>query len=128
LHVYLAARHVALSDEIRAYVENHLLTPIREHNGLEVIRTEVQLFVEGPQGGCHVLVEIKGHHDVNVRELQDNLHAAVDVARDRVIRRLGEIRDKLVLRRRHPRRFPFARLGRALGWMRANWAKVSPAE
>ena len=120
MHVYLAARHVALSDEIRAYVEQHLLEPIREHTGLELIRTEVQLFAEGAQGGCHVLVEIKGHHDVNVRELQDNIRAAVDVARDRVVRRLTETRDKMVMRRRHPRRFSFARIGRALGWMRAN--------
>ncbi|HEY2743731.1 MAG TPA: HPF/RaiA family ribosome-associated protein [Polyangia bacterium] len=120
MHVYLAARHVALSDEIHAYVEAHLLKPIREHNGLEVIRTEVQLFAEGPHGGCHVLVEVKGHHDVNVRELQDNLRAAVDVARDRVIRQLGELRDKVVLRRRHPRRFSLARLGRALGWLEDN--------
>ena len=48
MHVYLAARHVALSDEIRGYVEHHLLEPIADHNGLEVIRTEVQLFSEGP--------------------------------------------------------------------------------
>ncbi len=120
MHVYLAARHVALSDEIRGYVEHHLLDPIRDHNGLEIIRTEVQLFSEGPQGGCHVLVEVKGHHEINVRELQDSVRAAVDVARDRVVRRLTEIHDKIVLRRRHPRRFPFARLGRALGWVRAN--------
>jgi ribosome-associated translation inhibitor RaiA len=120
LHVYLAARHIALSDEIRAYVEHHLITPIRHHTGLDIIRAEVQLFVEGTKGGCHVLVEVKGHHDVNVRELQDSVLAAVDVARDRVIRRLAVMRDKMIMRRRHPRRFSFARLGRALGWVQAN--------
>lgn len=120
MHVYLAARHVALSDEIRAYVEDHLLTPIRSHTGLQIIRAEVQLFAEGTQGGCHVLVEVKGHHEINVRELQDSIAAAVDVARDRVVRRLIELRDKIVVQRRHPRRNSFARLGRALGWMREN--------
>lgn len=120
MHVYLAARHVALSDELRAYVEHHLLSPIRHHTGLNIIRAEVQLFVEGNQGGCHVLVEVKGHHEINVTELQDSLLAAIDVARDRVIRRLTEMRDKMVTRRRHPRRFSFARLGRALGWVHAN--------
>src|SRR4051812_21625078 len=77
LHVYLAARHVALSDELRAYVEEHLLEPIRNHNGLNIIRTEVQLYQEGAQGVCHVLVEIKGHQDINVRERQDTIFAAV---------------------------------------------------
>ena len=120
MHVYLAARHVALSDEIRDYIEHHLIAPIRNHTGLDIIRTEVQLFAEGTQGGCHVLVEIKGHHDVNVRELQDNIRAAVDVARDRVVRRLTELRDKIVMQRRHPRRTSYARLGRALGWLRDN--------
>ncbi|HWE29931.1 MAG TPA: HPF/RaiA family ribosome-associated protein [Polyangia bacterium] len=120
MHVYLAARHVELSDELRAYVEEHLLAPLRSHTGLLINRVEVQLFEEGPNGGCHVLVEVKGHHDINVRELQDGIHAAVDVAKDRVTRQLTEIRDKMLTQRRHPKKFSFERLGRALGWLRAN--------
>ena len=120
MHVYLAARHVALSDEIRTYVENHLIEPIRNHTGLNIIKAEVQLFSEGPQDGCHVLVEVKGHQPVNVRELQDTLLAAIDVARDRVIHKLTDVRDKMIRTRHHPRRFSFARLGRALGWVQAN--------
>ena len=120
MHVYLAARHVALGDELRAYVEAHLLAPITQHTSLTINRVEVQLFEEGPKSGCHVLVEVKGHHDVNVRELQDGIHAAVDVARDRVVRQLTEIRDKMLTVRRHPKKFSFARLGRALGWLRDN--------
>lgn len=120
MHVYLAARHITLRDDLRAYVEKHLIQPIRAHSGLKIIRTEVQLFSEGAQGGCHVLVEIKGHHEINVRELQDNIQAAVDLARDRVIRGLSQTRDKILRERRHPAKFGFARLGRALGWIRRN--------
>jgi ribosome-associated translation inhibitor RaiA len=120
LHVYLAARHVALSDELRAYVEEHLVEPIRNHNGLTIIRTEVQLYTEGTRGACHVLVEIKGHQDINIRELQDTLFAAIDVAKDRVVHALTEVRDKILTQRRHPKKFSFARIGRALGWLRAN--------
>ena len=120
MHVYLAARHVALSDELRAYVEQHLLEPIRSHNGLNIIRTEVQLYPEGAHGACHVLVEIKGHQDINIRELQDNLFAAIDVAKDRVLHALTDLRDKLLTQRRHPKKFSFARLGRALGWSEAS--------
>lgn len=120
MHVYLAARHVTLTDELRAYTEAHLLDPIRSHTGLNIIRVEVQLFAEGPNGGCHVLVEIKGHKDINVREMQDNIQAAVDVAKDRVIRNLTEIRDKMLTQRRHPKKFSFGRLRRALGWLSDN--------
>ena len=116
MHVYLAARHVALSDELRSYVEAHLLEPIRSHNGLPIIRTEVQLYPEGAHGACHVLVEIKGHQDINIRERQDTLFAALDVAKDRVLHSLTDLRDRLLTQRRHPKKFSFARLGRALGW------------
>jgi ribosome-associated translation inhibitor RaiA len=123
LTVYLAARHVELTNALRDYVEAHLLEPIATHTGLNIIRTEVQLFAEGEKGnhyGCHVLVDIKGHRGVNVREIQDNPQAAIDVARDRVIRNLTEIRDRILTLGRHPKKFSFARLGRALGWITAH--------
>ena len=116
MHVYLAARHVALSDELRAYVEQHLLEPIRSHNGLNIIRTEVQLYPDGAHGGCHVLVDLKGHQAINVRERQDTIFAAIDVAKDRVLHALTDVRDRLLTTRRHPKKFSFDRLARALGW------------
>lgn len=125
MHVYLAARHVELDDELRAYVEAHLLESIRAHTGLTINRVEVQLFTEGPNGGCHVLVEIKNHHDINVRELQDSIPAAIDVAKDRVVRQLTEVRDKILTQRRHPKKFSLARLSRALGWLTDNRSRQS---
>jgi ribosomal subunit interface protein len=120
LHVYLAARHFNLSDELRAYVEEHLIEPIRRHTGLKIIRTEVQLFTEADNGGCHVLVEIKRHHEINVREVQESIRAAVDLAKDRVLRQLTETRDKILAERRHPHKLGLTRLSRALGWIRAH--------
>jgi len=125
LHVYLAARHVELTDELRAYVQAHLIEPIQTHTGLHIVRMEVQLFADGEKGnhfGCHVLVEIKGHRDINVREVQDTLMAAVDVAKDRVTTNLTEVRDRLLTLRRHPKKFSWSKLGRALGWPRTNEA------
>ncbi|MCA1664922.1 MAG: HPF/RaiA family ribosome-associated protein, partial [Myxococcales bacterium] len=107
-------------DELRAYTEAHLLDPIRNHTGLTINRVEVQLFSEGQNGGCHVLVEMKGHKDINVREMQDNIQAAVDVAKDRVIRNLTDVRDKILTQRRHPKKLSLGRLRRALGWLSDN--------
>ncbi|HEX8951521.1 MAG TPA: HPF/RaiA family ribosome-associated protein, partial [Polyangia bacterium] len=108
---------------LRAYVEAHLIEPIRNHSRLNIGRVEVQLFEEGPKSGCHVLVHLKGHHELNVRELQDGIPAAIDIAKDRVTRQLTEARDKILTQGRHPKKFSFARLGRALGWVRDNRAR-----
>ncbi len=121
MHVYLAARHLELTDAVRAYVEEHLVEPVRRHTGLNIKRVEVQVFAEGDKGnhfGCHVQVELKGDHHINVRELQEDLYAAIDLARDRVVRALTERRDKVLTLRRHPKKYSFERLGRALGWLR----------
>jgi ribosome-associated translation inhibitor RaiA len=123
LHVYFVARHMDLSDKIRAYCEKHLIDPIRDHTGLHITRVETQLFPEGDKAnhyGCHVLVEIKGHAPINVREIQQTIYAAIDVAKDRTVHALVDARDKILTQRRHPKKYSFARLGRALGWVRRN--------
>jgi putative sigma-54 modulation protein len=123
LHVYLVARHMDLTDAIRAYVEQHLIEPIRTHTGMNITRVEIQLLPEGDKGnhfGCHTLVEMKGHAPLNVREVQDTLYAAIDVAKDRTVHALVDARQKMLTQRRHPKKYSFARLGRALGWVRRN--------
>jgi ribosome-associated translation inhibitor RaiA len=121
LHVYVAARHVERSDAISAYVEEHLIEPIRSHTGLGITRVEVQLFADGEKGnhfGCHVRVAVKRQPDINVREIEQSLYAAIDLAKDRVLRSLTEARDQMLTLRRHPKKYSLARLGRALGWLR----------
>jgi ribosome-associated translation inhibitor RaiA len=73
----------------------------------------VQLLEEGKKGACHLLVEVKGHHDITSKKCK-TIHAAVDVARDRVIRQLTEVRDKILTVRRRPKKFSFERHRRAL--------------
>jgi ribosomal subunit interface protein len=126
LHVYLTARHLELTDALRAYAESHLVQPIREHNGLTIVSLQTQLFPDGEKGnhfGCHVLVAVKGHHDLNVREVQDDIYAAINVAKDRVLRQLTELRDKMLTVSRHPKKYSFSKLGRALGWIQRHRAR-----
>jgi ribosomal subunit interface protein len=109
MHVYLTARHLELSDEIRDYVEARLCRPVREHNGLKVTRLEIQLFPDGEKGthlGCHVRVTVKGPHELNVRERGQTLLQAIDLAKDRVVRQLSELRDRLLTGHRHRRGEP----------------------
>jgi ribosomal subunit interface protein len=118
LHVYLTARHLELTDELRAYVEKRIVEPLRTLTRLPIPRVEIQLYTEtdrGPQAGCHLLVELKGHHDINVREVASDLHAAIDLAADRARTLVVEHRDKLLTLSRHPKKYSIAKLARALG-------------
>ncbi len=122
MHVYLTARHFDLTDELRAYAEKRLVEPIRSHNSLDITRIEIQLQPEterGGQIGCHVLVEIKGHNDLNVREIASDVHAAIDLANERVMPLLTDLRDKKLTLARHPKKYSLGKLARALGWRRA---------
>jgi ribosomal subunit interface protein len=101
VHLYLTGRHINVTPEIREYVERHLVDPVRNHNSLEVVRMEVQLFLEGNQVGCHVLVEIEGKHELNVREVDDTLFEAIDLTQARIVRGLTDLHEKIVDERRH---------------------------
>jgi ribosome-associated translation inhibitor RaiA len=106
VHLYLTARHMNLGNVLRDYVERHLVEPVRSHNSLEIVRMEVQLFREGdkvPLHGCHVLVEVEGKHELNIREIDETLFEAIDLAQARVIRALTELHHEILTERRHPR-------------------------
>ena len=121
MHVYLTARHMDLDDATRDYVESHLIEPVRSHNALNLVRMEVQLFKDAERGhhfGCHVLVEAKGHRDINIREIDPDLTTCIDLAQARTIRQLTELRNRFLTVRRRPKKYSFARLARALGFSR----------
>jgi ribosomal subunit interface protein len=118
LNVYLTARHIELSERIREHVEKRLIQPLREYNSLKIVRVEIQIYQEaerGPMVGCHVLVEVKGHHDINIREIDNDVFAAVDLAKDRTFVALKELRDKMLTLSRHPKKYSLARIMRSLG-------------
>ena len=123
MHVYVAARHVEQTEAIKQYLQAHLIEPIRDHTRIKISRVEVQLFLDGDKAdrfGCHVLVSVKGDKDINVRELDESLYAAIDVAKDRVLRQLTEVRNRMLTAGRHPRKYSFDKLARMLGWQRKN--------
>jgi ribosomal subunit interface protein len=115
LHVYLTARHIELGDRLRAHVQQQLIEPIQNHTSLDLIAMEVQLFSESERGaqlGCHVLLEIKGHHDINVREIDETLFEAIDATKDRVLHALTQLRNRILTTRRHPRQNDTRAFGR----------------
>jgi ribosomal subunit interface protein len=122
LHVYLTARHLELDDLTRSYVERHLVQPAESHSSVKVMHMEIQLYRDAERGhrwGCHVLLRASGHQEMNIREIDDDLFAAIDLAAGRLLRTLTELKDRRLTLSRHPKKYSFERLARALGWGRS---------
>ena len=104
MHVYLTARHFELTDSIRQSVERHLVRAIEEHaDAHELNRVEVQLFLgqRDARYGCHVLVQMPQHREVNITEESDDLYAAIALAQKRVVHALTAQREKRQAGERH---------------------------
>lgn len=118
MHVYFAARQVEPGSRAREYAVQHLVEPIKRHTGLNITRAEVQLFVDGDPGrplGCHVLIDLKGGRQINIRECDTTFYAAIDVAKDRTLRALAQLKSRLTASRRHPRPSRIPEAAQALG-------------
>jgi len=119
--IYLTARHLELTDALRAHVERHLEQALAGHTSATVIRMEVQLYKVSEREiryGCHVLLELVHRHDINIREEDRDLYEAIDLAQKRLLRAVTDYRDRQLTEARHSRKYSFERLTRALGWGR----------
>ena len=106
MHLYLTARHFDLTPTIREYVEKRLVDAIQAHaDAHDVTRVEVQLYLgqRDIRYGCHVLVQLSGHRDINITEENMDLRASIDLAEKRLIRCLTDARHRAQANQRHPR-------------------------
>lgn len=117
MHIYLTARHFDLTDDVREYVERRIVEPLRGHTSLKIPRVEIQLdhqTVKGGQVRCHILVELKGHADINVTEAGGDSFTAIDLAQERLMPLITEHRDRLLTLERHPQKYSPEVIERAL--------------
>jgi ribosomal subunit interface protein len=120
MQLYLTARHIELTAALRNHVERHLRDAIEGHANVRAVRMEVQLYRTGEREvryGCHVLLELSRRHDINIREEDRDLYAAIDLAEKRLMHAVTNYRDRQLTEGRHSRKYSFERLGRALGWV-----------
>ena len=99
MHFYLTARHFDLTDSIRDHVQQHLVEALTRHvDASSVTRLEVQLTLgqRDARFGCHVLVQLTGHRELNVTEEGVDLYAAIDRVQKRLLRGLTELRKQQV--------------------------------
>jgi ribosomal subunit interface protein len=104
--VYLAGRHLDLTDGLRQHVERHLVEAVERHDGrLRAVRLEVQLDHDGHRARpftCHVRLELPTG-EINIREEANDLYAAIDIAESRLIRALSDHHDRVVDRQQRNR-------------------------
>lgn len=108
MHLYVTARHFDLTDRIRGYVQRRIVHAVEAHsNAHDRQRMEVQLYKLGEgeaRFGCHVLLQMPGHLDINVREEATDLYEAIDIAEKRLQRQLVDRRDRRLTSSRQPKR------------------------
>ena len=119
MQLYLTARHMDLSEALRDHVERHLRQPVENHTSVKATRMEVQLYKTSDREvryGCHVLLELTHRHDINIREEDRDLYAAIDLAQKRLMRTVVDYRDRQLTEGRRARKYSFGRMARALGF------------
>jgi putative sigma-54 modulation protein len=119
MQLYLTARQMDLTDALRDHVERHLRQPVETHTSVKATRMEVQLYRTSDREvryGCHVLLELTHRHDINIREEDRDMYAAIDLAQKRLLRAVVDYRDRQLTEGRRARKYSFNRLARALGW------------
>jgi ribosomal subunit interface protein len=117
MHFYLTARHFDLTDQIRAHVQRRIVDAVTSHaDAHDLNRVEVQLTTgqREERFGCHVLVQLPGHRDVNITEYNHDLYAAIDLAEKRLIHSLTALRERKLTENRHPRKFSWGKVARIL--------------
>ena len=106
MHFYLTARHFDLTDTIRAHVQQQIVDAVEAHTDPhDLNRVEVQLMTGQRDAlfGCHVLVQLPGHQEVNITEQNHDLYAAIDSVKKRLTHALASRKERKLTVGRHPR-------------------------
>jgi len=99
MKVLLRGVHLDLSDALRAYVDEHLVSHIERFADDEAAEIDISLVdTNGPKGGvdkeCRVTVRLPGLSAVHVTETADSLFPAIDASRDRLEKTLKRTLEK----------------------------------
>ncbi|NOJ97821.1 ribosome-associated translation inhibitor RaiA [Corallococcus sp. CA049B] len=89
MKVQLRGVHLGLTDNLKQYVDTHLVAHIERFAEDEASEIEIALVdINGPKGGvdkeCRVTVRMPGMESVHVTETSETLFQAIDATRDRL--------------------------------------------
>ena len=98
MEIDITSRHVELSEATKAYAEEKFSKAERFSRGLQ--RVEVILKAEDRQNHCEVILHIRNRDPEVVDVGRDTIYEAIDLAIDKVERRLRRLKEKRESRRR----------------------------
>ena len=98
MEIKITSRHVYTPDEVKMYIEEKFEKMERFHRALQSL--EVVLKAEDRQQQCEVILHIRNRDPEAVQVACDGVHEAIDVAVDKVERRLRRLKEKRESRRR----------------------------
>ena len=89
MKVLLRGVHLDLSDNLKAYVDEHLVAHIEKLADDEAAEIDISLMDNnGPKGGidkeCRATVRLPGLSAIHVTETSETVHQAIDATRDRL--------------------------------------------
>lgn len=99
MHVTISARHMDLTEPIRAYVERKMAKLPHFFDRLQ----EIRVVIERIPNGYHVEVmsDVEHHRDFVANSRHRDLYACVDLVTDRAVRQLHEWKDRIRGARKH---------------------------
>ncbi|MBZ4395098.1 ribosome-associated translation inhibitor RaiA [Myxococcus sp. MISCRS1] len=104
MKVLMRGVHLTLTDSLRDYLQEHLVSHIERYADDEAAEIDISLVdINGPKGGvdkeCRATVRMPNFAAIHVTETAETLFQAIDAARDRLERSVR----KAVERRREVR-------------------------
>lgn len=95
MKVIIQSRHIELSDALRNYCEQHLVEHIRRFYDNEAAQLVIQFNdMNGSKGGndqeVHLTFHMPNSRAIHVERLSDDAFKSLDLARDRLVRRIKE--------------------------------------
>ena len=99
MKVLMRGVHVSLTDNLKSYVDAHLVSHIERYADDEASEVDIALVdTNGPKGGvdkeCRVTVRMPGLEAIHVTEAAETLFQAIDGARDRLENTIKRAVDK----------------------------------
>ncbi|WP_019140152.1 HPF/RaiA family ribosome-associated protein [Noviherbaspirillum massiliense] len=120
MNVQMVANDFSLTPSLRDYLERRLrfaFTPVRDRITAVAVRLRD---LNGPRGGrdmlCQVCVSMPGQPEVVIKEVQEDMYAAIDLA----VKRAAYRAIRLVMRKRQvhvPRAAMISRVESTPGWI-----------
>lgn len=102
MKVLIQGKHLKVSDDLKAYVQERLIVPLTRFYDDEAAEVRVEFGDNnGPKGGrdkeVHLTFRMPGARTIQIEEATTDLYASLDVASDRLIRvvkkELGRMRE-----------------------------------